>query len=330
MTGSTSHKPLLSEQEAVAHFVFFMLEEAQRKWPVIYENYQKHVHERFAVRDEMRAPYDLAFATIALNLQSIQHLYAAEQANRIESKILEQLAQSKGWGTYAVKEVRNYSLLFRNELQEMGPGTYPIRVVAFRLLRQWLGIAHENIEAQLGAQLVAMAMKSLSELSDLWEKTVSDFELLEGDSHWVGKDENSWATRDAKPRVFVVSDETSLLELIPMLLSKTDCEVTGSLSMRGRGWEFGEVLADAIAFQPNALMFCINCHLCPEIDGVDIPRMLFRQFPDARIIVTRMGYGLNITEAAKNMLQKQGRHFHVIDVPFNADELSAVLWLDRN
>ena len=171
-------------------------------------------------------------------------------------------------------------------------------------------------------------MKSLSELSELWKPTLSDFELLEGDSSRFGK-ENSWATRDAKPRVFVVSDEKTILEYMAELLGARGCETTGSLSLRGKGWAFDEVLADAIAFQPNVLMFCINCHLCPEIGGVDIPRMLFRQFPDARIIVTRMGYGLNIREDTKMMLQKQGRHFHVLDVPFDQYELLGVLWFDR-
>jgi hypothetical protein len=142
--------------------------------------------------------------------------------------------------------------------------------VAFRLLRQWLGTRNENVGADyFGAQLTP-TMKTLSRFSHFWKDMHAEFELVQTKVPHGQDDVYCSGVDGKKPRLFVVSDEPAMLELIAMLLGKSDCESTGSLSLRGRGWAFEEVLADAMAFQPNVLMFCINRHLCPLIDGVDI------------------------------------------------------------
>jgi hypothetical protein len=324
-------KSLLSEQEVVTHFVSLVLEETKRKWPSIYESYKSHLHDgSFAVRDEIRAPYDLCFATIALNLESIQNLYPSEQANRIESKLLKYLSQIVGWGSYAANEVRRYTELFRSELLEMGQGHYPIGAIAYRLHRQWFGAVYEDMDKQTKVALMTIAMTFLPEFVELWTSVNADFQIVEGESEFnLSAVRSHVAKGETSPRVFVVSSDKAVLEHYPKLLRTRGCEAAGSMSLINCEWAPEEVLADAIAFQPDVLMFSICCHLCPEVNGSDIPTMLFRQFPNSRIVATKIGSLLHVSELGRKTFEEECRFFHVIDLLFEIDELLAVMWFDR-
>ena len=128
-----------------------------------------------------------------------------------------------------------------------------------------------------------------------------------------------------RPRVLVVSEQEEFIELATSGLSAHNCEAVGSLSFRDHKWVYGEVLNDAVIFRPNTLIFFPNCDSCPTIDGLDLPSMLLRQFPDSKVVITRVGGCESVREDVRENLRLQGRRFDVIDMPFEWADLLTLL-----
>jgi hypothetical protein len=324
-----SSLPPITEIEVASHVNLAIAEQVRCEWPAIYKNFKKVLHGKFEQMDELRAAQDLCLAAISLNLRPLYTYYPIESACRIKRNVLEHISLAEGFGPDSANEVITYSEVFDNELRELGAGGYPLGNVALRLLRQWLGATNKDLDADCFGELLALTMKTLSSVADFWKNVHADFELVQTEVSHGQDDVYGSEANCKKPKLFVVTDEPAVLEVIASLLSKSDCEFAGSLSLRGHGWAFEEVLSDAIAFQPNVLMFCINCHLCPLVDSVDIPRMLIREFPEARIVVTRNGDYLNIREDTRRVFDSQRRYLHVIDYPVDKYDLSAALWPDN-
>lgn len=128
-----------------------------------------------------------------------------------------------------------------------------------------------------------------------------------------------------KSNVFVVSDEAAIVEVIPSMFKKKGCEAFGSIAMRDHEWAYEQVLREAEAFQPDVLMFFSNCHLCPMVNGLDLPLMLIQSFPLAHIIITKVDDCISAKKEVLDYLRQNGRRFDIIDVPFEIDEALALI-----
>jgi hypothetical protein len=182
-----SDKPLLTEQEAAVYSIGFHLNKAQQKWPYIFDLFKTAYPEKFRVRDETMAQYELFLYAIAFDLQVVHNLYPKEQASRIERWVLKSLGREKEWGEYSVCQVNMYSSQLRD--LESTDADNPFTAVSMNLLHHWLGEDLRNFEAEIDGQklgiydtlFTCMAMGIPLLVVGFWKSTNSRFELVEGD-----------------------------------------------------------------------------------------------------------------------------------------------------
>lgn len=131
-------KRKVTERKATTHVVLHILDETQKLWPQIHESLKSIFKENFIVQNQDTAPFDLALASIAFDMQAVKNLFTTEQASRIEQYILEAV-NSDEWGEYATSEIKAYSEKFQKDVKENND---PLGSIPARLLQRWLG---ENI-----------------------------------------------------------------------------------------------------------------------------------------------------------------------------------------
>lgn len=187
-----SPKELLTEQEAAMYFVADLVTETKDAWPAIYKELKGAFEEKFVIEDERMAPFDLALAAIALNLQAPKNLFPKDQAERIEKWVFKYIDEiwremaTEEWGDYAVEEVKKYAEKFQKAVEHL---ENPTSAIPARLLHRWLGRGIENFEVEMNGektgiislQLIMMATAALSRFIGFWKSIKNDFDLVEGD-----------------------------------------------------------------------------------------------------------------------------------------------------
>jgi len=131
-----------------------------------------------------------------------------------------------------------------------------------------------------------------------------------------------------KPRIFVVSDESAIVEAIPQMLVAKGFDARGSLSHRNGSWNYEAVLRDAAEFQPTVLFIFYNCHLCPKFDNLDLPSRLLRRFLFAKVLISRVGDAVSVRPDVLEYLEQSGREVHIVDVPFEIDKILPIFEAD--
>lgn len=81
----TQAKNEMTEQEAAARFVNYLMQAALKTWPTIKSTMQEFYKDKFTVEDEETAAYNLGLALIAQDLQAIPNLFPSDQAKRLEA-----------------------------------------------------------------------------------------------------------------------------------------------------------------------------------------------------------------------------------------------------
>jgi len=128
-----------------------------------------------------------------------------------------------------------------------------------------------------------------------------------------------------KHRVFVVSDEPAIIEVIPSMFIARGCDAEGSLSLRNGSWAYEKVLREAAEFRPSVLLIFYNCNLCPKVDDLDLPSRLLGQFLFAKVIITRVGETVSVRDEVLEYLERCHRSFHIVDVPFEVDQILSLI-----
>ena len=181
-------KSVITELKAAAQSNEQVLRRAQAEWPAIYQRFRVTLGDRFRVGNEQMAPFDLALAAIALDLQAIKNLFPADQAKRIEGWV-EKLLDTREWGEYAISEVRAYGRQFQKEVETVEKGGDPISAIPTRLLRRWLGDDIRRFDVEMGSKktgfidpiLVCMAVETLMPFAGTWKSIRDQYELVEED-----------------------------------------------------------------------------------------------------------------------------------------------------
>jgi len=181
-------KKKLTEQEAAAQFVLYIIKEAQNAYPTIYKSLKDFFKEKFVVEDEKMAAFDLALAAIAQDLQAVKNLFPKDQAERIEKWVLKCI-DTEDWGEYAVDEVKKYGEKFQKDVQNINTGGDPLSAIPARLLQRWLGENIQNFDVEMNGKktgiispiLLSMISGTLVAFLGTWKKLKDNFNLVEGD-----------------------------------------------------------------------------------------------------------------------------------------------------
>ncbi len=181
-------KKKLTEQEAAAQFVLYIVKEAQAAWPTIYKNLKDTFKEEFVVEDETMAAFDLALAAIAQDLQAVKNLFPKDQAERIE-KWIYQCINTEDWGEYAMEEVKKYGEKFQKDIQNINAGGDPVSAIPARLVQRWLGKNIHNFDVEMNGKktgiinpvLLMMVTGTLTAFLGTWKRMKDNFKLIESD-----------------------------------------------------------------------------------------------------------------------------------------------------
>lgn len=141
-------KPKLSEMKAAALANKAVMYQARDVWDTVYGELRSKYGHRFFIQDQAMARYDLALAAVALELEAVGNLFAADQAARIVAWT-EHALISPQIEDYGVEEVRAYRAVFQRELQLSDGPMEAVCGVAFRLLVQWLGEDVRRFEIEI-------------------------------------------------------------------------------------------------------------------------------------------------------------------------------------
>lgn len=198
-------KKKLTEQEAAALFVLYIIKEVQDAWPTIHKNLKDLFKEKFVVEDEKMAVFDLVLAAIAQDLQAVKNLFPKDQAERIEKWVLKCI-DTEDWGEYAVDEVKKYGEKFQKEIQNISAGGDPLSAIPARLLQRWLGKNIQNFEVEMNGKktgiidpvLLLMVSSILISFLGTWKRLKDNFEIVEGDIPF-DFDENPSGLKDYQP-----------------------------------------------------------------------------------------------------------------------------------
>jgi hypothetical protein len=196
-------KKKLTEQEAAAQFVLYIIKETQTAWPTIYKHLKDWFKEKFIVEDETVAAFDLALAAIAQDLQAVKNLFPKEQAKRIE-KWVYRCIDTEDWGEYAIKEVKKYGEKFQEGIQNINTGRDPVSAIPAHLVQRWLGKNIYNFDVEMSGKkigiispvLLMMITGTLTSFLGFWKRVDENFKLIEGD---IPLDENLTGLRNYVP-----------------------------------------------------------------------------------------------------------------------------------
>jgi len=196
-------KKKLTEQEAAAQFVLYIMKEAQAAWPSLYKSLNDTFKKKFIVEDETMAAFDLALAALAQDLRAVKNLFPKDQAERIE-KWVYQCIDTEDWGEYAVEEVKKYGEKFQIDIQNINVGGDPLSAIPARLVQRWLGQNVHNFVVEMNGGkagiispvLLMMVTGTLTTFIGTWKRIKDNFKLIEGD---LPLDENPSGLRDSVP-----------------------------------------------------------------------------------------------------------------------------------
>lgn len=131
-------KPSLSEMKAAGLVEMAVLSKAQACWADVYGRLRAEFGPRFIVQNDIYAPFDLGLAGLALDLETLDGLFAAEQVVRIEAWSYRLLVNPQ-MGDYSVDEVKAYRAVYQDGLKTPDGPVDAVCAVAYRLLLKWLG-----------------------------------------------------------------------------------------------------------------------------------------------------------------------------------------------
>lgn len=182
-------KKKLTEQEASAQFVLYIMKEVRDAWPSIHKNLKDTFKEKFTIEDENIARFDLALAAIAQDLQAVKNLFPKDQAERMYQWVLHCIDVPE-YGEYAKEEVEKYSESFQKSIDKIkqGESENPLDTISTRLLHRWLGENIRNFEIEMDGKktgimspiAVMMVTSILVAFVGTWKRIKENFKLVEG------------------------------------------------------------------------------------------------------------------------------------------------------
>jgi hypothetical protein len=176
----------LIEQKAVAQFVIEILEKSRLSWPSIYKNLNDTFKDKFVVKDETMAIYNLALAVIAQELQAVKNLFPEDQADRIKKWVYKGF-DNDDLGKYSLNELEKYEEVFQKNIQSIMSD--PLSAIPARLVQRWLGKNIQNFDFVIDGKktglidpmLMMNVSTSLIRFAGTWKKIKDNYELIEGD-----------------------------------------------------------------------------------------------------------------------------------------------------
>lgn len=203
------NKKQLTEQMVAAEFNLYIMGETQKNWKEIYNTYKKTYGDKFTVTDEIMAPYDLALASIAENIQVVNNVFPKEQAERIKKWILK-LVDTEDYGEYSLGEIKKYEDMFIKSVDDNARqsgsfnGINPLAIITTCLLNQWLGDSFRDFDVVVNGKKTGVVDPILMDLTNHilmtyiydWKKIKENFDLVEGD---IPFDENPTGLKDYTP-----------------------------------------------------------------------------------------------------------------------------------
>jgi CheY-like chemotaxis protein len=322
MDNRTNPKPIITEQEAVVSYLQGSLQAAQSKWPDIRDNLKATFGDRFVVKDEIVAPYDLYLAIIAMDLQALPNLFPIEQAKRIEHFALKCLGRIEERGTYSVEEVQAYSSLFQDELRNIKRTGDPIAVIPARLLHRWLGEGIwkcESIRDGKGTGIIdplllGMTLNNLAIFCGFWKGAKDQFEIVEKPYQADAKPDSQRINPDhpvkVHKRVLVADHNEPVNHVIGAMLRSAGYEVRTTTRA-------SEVVAITSEFKPSVVIIAL---VGPEIDGIKLSDQLNSHFPGIKILLLR-----EVSVEILRYLLGKGIACEALQVPFEREQLLEIM-----
>ncbi len=181
-------KAKITEELAAGKFMAKIVELACESWPSIHQGMKNIFKERFVIKDETQAVFDLTLASIALDLQAVRNLSQASQGERIRSWILRCLNTGE-YGDYAISEIREYDKIFQLGIESIGQSEDPICAISARLLNRWLGSDLQKFEVVVGYKktgaidpvLIMTTVSVLMKCVGIWKAIWDAFEVSGSD-----------------------------------------------------------------------------------------------------------------------------------------------------
>ncbi len=141
-----SFKKELTEEEAAHYAVQSVFQGIEKHWSSIKQKLSSQFEEAFLLQLPSFAPIDLAFAVIALDLQSLPNLFPKEQSDRIHKFVLSAVKSEKENGQYGCEETALYEKEFLECIENPRTEKYlytegnPILAISGRLVTRWMVI----------------------------------------------------------------------------------------------------------------------------------------------------------------------------------------------
>lgn len=204
-------KEKITEKDLANNFLLGIFEDIENIWPAVHKNLKDHFKEKFILKDEKKASFDLFLASVAQDLPAVKNLFPKDQAERIEEWIFKII--SDNFNDYAVTEVKTYIKEFQDAIQNNSIDYDPLSIIPTRLLHNWLGENIQNFEIEMNGKktriinpvLLAMVSNILLQFIGTLKRLMDDFKIIEPDIHCKNsKNEpnNCLSTQDEKKRNF--------------------------------------------------------------------------------------------------------------------------------
>jgi CheY-like chemotaxis protein len=160
---------------------------------------------------------------------------------------------------------------------------------------------------------------------DALDAPFSKEDLLNVVKTWVNRGSLQSSRREdgpRPPRFLVVSTEEAINEVIPDLLNRNGCIAIATGTKREDGWPVYEIVEEARAFQPDFFFLLHNLHLWPKMTGVDLPILLFENFPGASFLVGRFSDGqFTVSGEALAYAWNHSCRCETVNIPFEVDDI---------
>ena len=127
-------KKKLSEIEASGQFVLMVTKGARQHWPEIASELKGMFQAEDSISDDQHASFEFVLAVIALQIQALPNLLAADQATRVREYVIKCIS-SPELGAYPRQAIQEYQNAWDQALEQAEPPFYGIASVLFDKLK---------------------------------------------------------------------------------------------------------------------------------------------------------------------------------------------------
>ena len=175
------NKQTISEGLAAVQFCTSLVASTKDAWPVISKQLNDMFGSRLVFLNEKIAPYDLAIATIVLELDNLKNLVDESRLANIYAWTINML-DTPPWGDYSKKRLSKYqSDLKDDRMRNQDPSV----VVAARLIQAWIGpgikefevIIDDKSSGIIDPKLIVLVSGLITPFMGYWRKLLNTHSL---------------------------------------------------------------------------------------------------------------------------------------------------------